>query len=146
MSDEALRRWLDAHVNLERGVGRPAHVARAEAPTLARIQELTGLLGSPQLDVPSVHLTGTNGKTSTARIVAMLLRCAGEKVGAYTSPHLVTLNERLSIDGEPISDPRLDEVLATIRLVEAHLAEPPSWFEILTAAAFYWFKIGRAHV
>lgn len=143
------RAWLDAHVNLERGIGRPAHVARAEAPTLDRMRALLELLGSPQLDVPTVHLTGTNGKTSTARIATALLRSFGLKVGTYTSPNLERINDRMSIvdprdpgrrdADDEVSDARLDDLLETIRRVEPHMAEPPSYFEILTAAALYWF-------
>ncbi|HEY1738764.1 MAG TPA: Mur ligase family protein, partial [Acidimicrobiia bacterium] len=121
-------------MNLERGVGRPAHVARAESPTLARIQQLTTLLGSPQLDVPTVHITGTNGKTSTARLVAGLLRAHGWKVGTYTSPNLERLNDRISIDGIEVDDDTLDWLLHTVERAEPHMTEPPSYFEILTAA------------
>ena len=140
MIDPFFRTWLDAHVNLERGIGRPAHVARAVAPTLDRIIELTTLMGSPQLDVATVHITGTNGKTSTARITAALLRAEGLKVGTYTSPNLERLNDRMTIDGEEIRDEQLDDLLRTIHTVESHLTEPPSYFEILTAAALYWFS------
>ncbi len=135
-----MRAWLDAHMNLERGVGRPAHVARAESPTLDRIQQLTMLLGSPQLDVPAIHITGTNGKTSTARLVASLLRAHGAKVGTYTSPNLERINDRMSIDGVEVDDDTLDELLRTVQRVEPYLAEPPSYFEILTGAALYWFS------
>jgi dihydrofolate synthase/folylpolyglutamate synthase len=138
--DSQIRAWLEAHVNLERGIGRPAHVARAEAPTLERIQELTTLLGSPQLDVPTVHITGTNGKTSTVRMVAELLRAHGSKVGAYTSPNLERINDRMSIDGVEVDDDTFDELLRTVQRAEPHMTEPPSYFEILTAAALYWFS------
>ncbi len=138
--DRSFRDWLDAHVNLERGVGRPANVARAEAPTLARMFELTMLLGSPQLDFACVHLTGTNGKTSTARMTAALLRAEGYKVGTYTSPNLERVNDRMTVDGEEVRDDQLDDLLRTVRLIENHLSQPPSYFEILTAAAFYWFS------
>ncbi len=127
-------------MNLERGVGRPAHVARAEAPTLERIQQLTTLLGSPQLDVPTIHITGTNGKTSTVRLIASLLRSHGSKVGTYTSPNLERINDRMSIDGVDVDDRTLDELLRTVALAEPHMDEPPSYFEILTAAALYWFS------
>ncbi len=140
MGSAFFRSWLDAHVNLERGVGRPAQVARAEAPTLARMIELTTLMGSPQLDVPTVHVTGTNGKTSTSRMIASLLRAEGFKVGTYTSPNLERLNDRMTIDGEDIRDDQLDELLRTVHMVEPHLSEAPSYFEILTAAALYWFS------
>lgn len=140
MIDQEIRSWLTAHVNLERGIGRPAHVARAEAPTLERVRELTTLMGSPQLDFASVHLTGTNGKTSTARMTAALLTAAGHKVGTYTSPNLERINDRMTVDGEDISDERFDELLHVVRMVEPHLTEPPSYFDILTALAFYWFS------
>ena len=140
MIDPFFRNWLDAHVNLERGLGRPAHVTRAVAPTLERIIELTTLMGSPQLDVPTVHVTGTNGKTSTARMTAALLRAEGLKVGTYTSPNLERLNDRMTIDGEEVRDEQLDELFRTIHTVEPHLSELPSYFEILTAAALYWFS------
>jgi dihydrofolate synthase/folylpolyglutamate synthase len=143
------RAWLDSHINLERGLGIPADVARATAPTLDRMRALVELLGSPQLDIAAIHLTGTNGKTSTARITAALLRAFGLKVGTYTSPNLERINDRMSILDPRASDPtvaaaeitdaRLDELLDTIAAIEPHLAERPSYFEILTAAAFYWF-------
>ncbi len=140
MADRALRQWLEAHVNLERGLGRPAHVARVEAPTLERIQELTAMLGSPQVDFDGIHVTGTNGKTSTVRLTAGLLTAAGYKVGTYTSPNLERVNDRMTVAGREVTDEQLDELLRTIRLVEPHLSEAPSYFEILTAAAFYWFS------
>jgi dihydrofolate synthase / folylpolyglutamate synthase len=143
------RAWLEAHINLERGVGVPADVARATAPTLDRMRALIELLGSPQLDIAAIHLTGTNGKTSTARITAALLRAFGLKVGTYTSPNLERINDRMSIldprssdstvASAEVTDARLDQLLDTIARVEPHLAEPPSYFEILTAAALYWF-------
>ncbi len=136
-------------MNLERGVGVPAAQARATAPTLDRMRGVLDLLGSPHLDVPTVHVTGTNGKTSMVRITAALLKSFGLKVGVYTSPNLVRINERMSIldprypDPDPaageISDARLDELLDTVARIEPHLAELPSFFEILTGAALYWF-------
>lgn len=145
----AERAWLEAHINLERGIGIPATVARATTPTLDRMHGLLQLLGSPQLDVAAIHVTGTNGKTSTARILATLLRSFGLKVGTYTSPNLERVNDRMSIldprapdiegAAADIADARLDELLETVRRVEPHLPEPPSYFEILTAAALYWF-------
>src|SRR5207302_8355898 len=130
-----------------RGIGRPAHVARATAPTLDRMRRLTELIGSPQLDFAAIHLTGTNGKTSTARITAGLLRSFGLKVGTYTSPNLERINDRMSILDPRAADPsvasaevtdeQLDQLLDTVARAEAHMPEPPSYFEILTAAAFY---------
>lgn len=134
-----IRGWLDAHVNLERGVGRPATVARQTAPTLARIESMLALLGSPEVEYPIVHLTGTNGKTTTARIVTALLDALGLSVGAYTSPHLERVNERITYQSEPIGDDDLDELLRIVALVEPSMPEPPSYFEILTGAAYRWF-------
>ena len=73
---------------------------------LDRIESLLDLLGSPQRAYPSIHLTGTNGKTSTARMIDSLLRALGLRTGRYTSPHLETVRERISLDGEPVSEER----------------------------------------
>ena len=135
---EALR-WLDAHVNLE-SLGVPAGMSRrATHPTLERMEALATLLGSPQLEYPVVHVTGTNGKTSTARIATALLVEQGLSVGAYTSPHLERVNERITWNGEPIDDEALGDTLTTIEQVEPYLPAPPSYFEILTGAAVRYF-------
>jgi len=134
-----LRQWLANHVNLEAGVGRPASARRASAPTLDRIAALLELLGSPQLEYPVVHLTGTNGKTTTTRMISSLLGALGLSVGQYTSPNLERINERLMWNDAPIGDDDLDDLLRIVALVEPSLPEPPSYFEILTAAAMRWF-------
>ena len=138
MTDFDGRTWLDAHVNLESGIGAPAGRERG-APTLERISVLMRYLGSPEHEFPVIHLTGTNGKTSTARIITRLLVALGLKVGSYTSPHLEDVNERLSIDSEPVSDADLDELLYAVSLVESSVDVHPSFFEVLTAAAYRWF-------
>jgi dihydrofolate synthase/folylpolyglutamate synthase len=137
--DQDARAWLDGHYNLETGVGWPATDRRVTGPTRERIEALSRYLGSPQLEYPAVHLTGTNGKTSTARMVAQLLDAVGLAVGSYTSPHLERVNERISYRGEPIADDDLDVLLGTLALVERELDIQPSYFEVLTAAAFRWF-------
>ncbi len=144
MDPNQARSWLDAHVNLETGVGVPAGPSRrAIAPTLDRIAALVELLGSPQLSYPVVHVTGTNGKTSVARMTASLLAATGLSVASFTSPHLRAVNERISWNGEPIPDAELDALLALVAELEPALAERgldrPSWFEILTAVALTWF-------
>src|SRR5262249_14178398 len=97
-------RWLDAHVNLE-SLGVPAgRDRRTTQPTLARMEALAALLGSPQLEYGVMHLTGTNGKTSVARIASALLVEAGVSTGIYTSPHLERVNERMGWDGAAIDD------------------------------------------
>lgn len=112
-------------------------------PDLARIRELLDLLGQPQRAYPSVHITGTNGKTSTARMIEALLRAAGLRTGRYTSPHLVSPTERISLDGEPITEEHLVAVLAEIdpyvKMVDSHHDERVTFFELLTAAAFSAF-------
>jgi dihydrofolate synthase / folylpolyglutamate synthase len=127
--------WLDDHVNLE-----AIETGRADAtPTLDRIRRLTELMGDPQQTYPVLHLTGTNGKGSTARMLTSLLVASGLKVGTYTSPHLERINERLAADGEPIADPELAEELEAVAALEGLLDRRPTWFEIVTAAAFRWF-------
>lgn len=134
------RAWLDAHVNLETGVGVPARGgAGKRLLAVERERPLLDLLGSPQGEYPVIHLTGTNGKTSAARMTAALLEAAGLSVGAYTSPHLSRVNERIVWNGEPVPDDVLDELLVAVAAVEDLLPDAPSYFEILTAAALRWF-------
>jgi len=132
------RAFLNSLVNMESGVGVPAG-SRRGAPTLERIRALLTYLGSPETQFPAIHLTGTNGKTSTARIMTQLLTHMGFSVGSFTSPHLERVNERIMYQGEPISDHDLDEVLAAVALVEEQVQVNPSFFDVLTAAAFRWF-------
>jgi dihydrofolate synthase/folylpolyglutamate synthase len=108
-------------------------------PDPSRMARLMHLLGDPQQAMPIVHITGTNGKTSTTRAVAQLMAAKGLSVGTFTSPHLERINERMTANGEPISDAELVEVLTGVAAVEAMLGERPTWFEILTAAAYRWF-------
>jgi dihydrofolate synthase/folylpolyglutamate synthase len=134
------RAWLDAHVNLETGVGVPARGGVGKRLlAVERERPLLDLLGSPQGEYPVIHLTGTNGKTSVARMTAALLEAAGLSVGAYTSPHLARVNERIVWNGEPVPDDVLDELLVAVAAVEDLLPDAPSYFEILTAAALRWF-------
>ena len=139
--------WLDGHVNLETGVGFTAPPTRERgAPTLDRIRELTTLLGTPQAEFSTVHLTGTNGKTSTARMAATLLEATGRSVGLATSPHLEHVRERVVWNGDPIDDASLARVLTQIEVTEEFLAELPSYFEIMVAAAFTFFADVAVHV
>ncbi|HEY6480258.1 MAG TPA: dihydrofolate synthase, partial [Streptosporangiaceae bacterium] len=79
---------------------RPEH---SIDPTLDRMRALVDLLGDPQKAYPVIHLTGTNGKTSTARMTERLLRARGLRTGLFTSPHLTSIRERICVDGEPLS-------------------------------------------
>jgi dihydrofolate synthase / folylpolyglutamate synthase len=112
-------------------------------PTLDRIQALLDLLGDPQAASPVVHITGTNGKTSTARMVDALLATTGLRTGRFISPHLQVVTERISLDGAPISQERYVEayrdVAPYVSLVDAAQPNPLSKFEVLVAMAFAAF-------
>jgi dihydrofolate synthase/folylpolyglutamate synthase len=112
-------------------------------PTLDRIRDLTDILGSPQRAYPVIHITGTNGKSSTARMIDALLRERGLRVGMYTSPELHTMRERISVDGEPVSEERFaelyDDLLPFAELIDAKHEVKVSFFEMLTAMAFAAF-------
>lgn len=136
--------WLDAHVNLE-SLGVPKG-RRVDHPTLDRMEALCTLLGSPQIEYPVIHLTGTNGKTSVARMATELLVAQGFSVGACTSPHLERINERITWNNEPIDDETFADLLVHIATVEPHLPAVPSYFEIVVAAAFRWFADVAADV
>ncbi|MFV2115383.1 bifunctional folylpolyglutamate synthase/dihydrofolate synthase [Micromonospora sp. LOL_025] len=110
---------------------------------LDKIESLLDLLGSPQRAYPSIHLTGTNGKTSTARMIDSLLRAFGLHTGRYTSPHLESVRERISLDGEPVDEGRFvatyREIEPLARLVDERSAEPLTYFDMTTALAFATF-------
>ncbi|MFI6291622.1 bifunctional folylpolyglutamate synthase/dihydrofolate synthase [Nonomuraea sp. NPDC050790] len=111
-------------------------------PTLDRIAALLDLLGSPQRAYPVVHIAGTNGKTSTARMVEALLRERNLRVGRFTSPHLVSMRERICVDGVPLSEERFAEVYEEIApYVELNdtTGRRIQFFELLTAMAFAAF-------
>ncbi len=127
--------WLDGHVNFEMlpgGIRRP--------PSLDRMAALCRVLGNPESSFPVVHVTGTNGKGSTVRMASALLAAHGLAIGTYTSPHVHRLNERLAYDGQPISDLELAEILEALMDLESLLPERPTWFELVTAAAFRFFS------
>jgi len=135
--------WLDRHINLEaieRGVA-----GRAAEPTLERIAALTAAMGDPERSFPCIHITGTNGKTSTARLCTALVMAQGLSVGTYTSPHLVSLNERIAWNGKPIGDDELFDVLSPLGALEEFIRAEnpgmlaPTWFELMTAAAYRFF-------
>ena len=135
MDYEQALAFLDDHTNLEAMVAG----TRAAAPTLDRIAALVDVMGEPHKQYPVIHITGTNGKTTSARIVTQLLMTKGLKVGTYTSPDLHRINERLAIDDEPITDEAFAEEISALAAFETMLDERPSRFDLLTAAAFRWF-------
>src|SRR5680860_1548153 len=108
-------------------------------PRLEPVRAVCELLGDPQHAYPVVHLTGTNGKTSTARIIERLLREHNLRTGRLTSPHLHTVTERIALDGVPMPDAAFadvfEEVAPLVAMVDGRLAgrgEPPlTYFEVL---------------
>lgn len=112
-------------------------------PTLDRIAAFTELLGDPQRAYQVVHLTGTNGKTSTSRMVDTLLRALDLRTGRFTSPHVEKMSERISIDGEPLSDEAFvrafNDVAAFTHLVDADQPHPLSFFETVVGMAYAAF-------
>jgi dihydrofolate synthase/folylpolyglutamate synthase len=112
-------------------------------PSLDRIAALCDLLGQPQRAFPVVHLTGTNGKTSTSRMIDALLSGLGLRTGRFTSPHLERMTERIALDGEEISRDRFvevyDEVAPYAAVVDRSGQHPLSFFEVVTAMAFAAF-------
>jgi len=129
--------WLDRHVNLE--AIESGRAGRMGLPTLERISALVGALGDPQRTYPIVHLTGTNGKGSTTRMISAILQACGLSVGTYSSPHLEAINERLQFNGVDISDEAFVSVLGTVAEVERFLGMRATWFELVTAAAYAFF-------
>ena len=130
--DHALA-WLDQRVNRE-AVSAPDAAFKLEG-----VRELMGVMADPQRQYPVLHLTGTNGKTSTARMLTALLQAKGLSVGTFTSPHLERVNERMTWNGEPISDGAFAEVVSALAELEPLLQHRPTWFELVTAAALRWF-------
>ena len=127
--------------------GRINYEVRAAAPgdfKLERMQALLHLLGDPHLRLPLVHITGTKGKGSTAAMIASILRCAGLRVGLFTSPHLTHVEERIQIDGVPIARAELAALMAevaaaTCELEADRLLPKITFFEIGTALGFLYF-------
>ena len=112
-------------------------------PSLARISALVDLLGAPHRAFPVVQVTGTNGKTTTARMIDELLRGFGLRVGRFTSPHLESVRERIVLDGEPISAERFvevyDDIAPYVQMVDAAGEVPMSFFEVVVAMAYAAF-------
>lgn len=125
--------WLDRHINLEATAGR------IEGLSLERMRRLVEVLGDPQTAYPVIHVTGTNGKGSTARMITGLLAEAGLSVGTYASPHLQRINERIARNGEPIDDDELAALFADLERLEPVVGAENSYFELVTAAALRWF-------
>jgi dihydrofolate synthase/folylpolyglutamate synthase len=125
--------YLDEHASYEK-------TGRVEEPSTSTIQRILAVLGDPQFDFRVIHVTGTNGKGSTSQIITRLLMAHGLKVGTYSSPHLENIRERIQGDGEPIDEIDFADSVAAVANAEGVAAVRPSYFEIMTAAAFRWFS------
>ncbi len=122
--------WLDGHI----GAGIK--------PGLDRITGLMDILGNPQVGYPTMHVAGTNGKTSVVRMISSILTAHGLKVGSTVSPHLRAVNERLQVDLEPASDELFVEAVDDLRPfagIYASSQQSPSYFELTTALALSYF-------
>ncbi len=130
-------REAEAHLN---ALGVDA--MKSMAPSLHRIEAVLEALDQPQRRVPSIHVTGTNGKTSVAKIASSLLAAAGLSVGTYTSPHLQSMTERIALNGKPIDETTFGETFDHLHpflvTVEDRLGERLSYFEVMTAMFFLW--------
>ena len=125
-------RYLDEHSNYER-------TGRIDSPSTQNIEKLLDAIANPQHSYRSIHITGTNGKGSTAQIITKLLISHGLRVGTYSSPHINRINDRICINGEPIDDDEFGLQIGAISDLEIIAGVRPSFFEIMTAAMFRWF-------
>ncbi len=116
-------------------------------PGLGRIKKLLESLGNPQDKAPGTIVGGTNGKGSAAAAISSVLRAAGLRTGAYTSPHLIRVTERIKLNGREIDSRELaDLILRVKKAAEKTLNGDPSYFEVLTAAAFVYFAESGADI
>ncbi len=130
-------RWLLGHVDHER-----LRIVQYNDRTfnLGRMRTLLSLLGDPHKQLKCVQIAGTKGKGSTCAMLSSMLQACGYTVGLYTSPHLVDLRERITVNGEMIGYPDVTEIFSLIEAVEDKFGDHlPSYFEILTAAALKYF-------
>ena len=130
-------RFADAVAEL--GLRQPEHLPK---PDLDRMRALATLLAEPQLTYPTIHVTGTNGKTTTARLASAVACAHGLTTGLFTSPHLDSVTERLQVCGEPMAEETFGEefehLLAYVRTVDEQVGRV-TYFEALTALAYLWF-------
>jgi dihydrofolate synthase / folylpolyglutamate synthase len=127
--------WLESHVDYERVAPN-----RREIPTLQPIRDTLAMLADPQHDYPTIHITGTNGKGTTTTVTSALLSATGLRVGAFTSPDLHAVNERIAVNSEPIDDEEFIGLLQRLADVESVSGIALTRFELLTAAAFLHFS------
>ena len=115
-------------------------------PGLARTRALLAALGDPHKQLRFVHVAGTNGKGSTAAMLDSCLRCAGYKVGLFTSPYIIRFNERVQVNGAPIPDGDLVRLVEQVRPAAAAMADVPTEFELITALGMLYFAQQRCDI
>lgn len=127
VENELLARWPETRID----------------PSLDRIAALADILGSPQLSYPTIHIAGTNGKTTTTRLIDSLLFELGLRTGRFTSPHLQSILERVSINGSPISEglfiKAYEDIYPYLGMIDEKMTNPISFFEAITALSFVAF-------
>ncbi len=116
-----------------------SHSWQASRLGLHRMQELMQKLQNPHKKLQFVHIAGTNGKSSTSAMLASVLQAAGYKTGLFTSPFVQYFNERMQINGSPISNNELAEITAAVRLQADKMEDHPTEFELVTAVGLLWF-------
>jgi len=107
---------------------------------LDRVRELLSAIGNPESSLKFIHVAGTNGKGSICEITARILESEGYKTGFFISPYIHRFNERIQINHKPIADSELAELIGMMKPVAKSMIEPPSEFELITAAAFWYFR------
>lgn len=135
--DDAIE-YVEGHIDYSSWAARSGRTGDLKL-SLDRMRRFVALLGDPQASLPIIHVTGTNGKGSTSRMITRLLMAEGLRVGTYSSPHLACYNERFRIDDVDIDDSMLARQLTVASVAEAELGERLMPFEVLTGAAFMWF-------
>ncbi len=127
VENELLARWPETRID----------------PSLDRIAALADILGSPQLSYPTIHIAGTNGKTTTTRLIDSLLFELGLRTGRFTSPHLQSILERVAINGSPISEglfiKAYEDIYPYLGMIDEKMPHPISFFEAITALSFVAF-------
>lgn len=119
---------------------------KGSIPGLSRTRELLSRIGNPQDKLRFIHIAGTNGKGSTAAMLASVLRAAGYCTGLYTSPYINCFNERMQVNGEMISDAELAQITEFIRPHAEAMEDHPTEFELVTAIAMEYFARHHCHI
>ena len=133
MNFEEVLQFLSSHIN------RSITKEKIDDTALDNMRLLAQAIGSPQMDFPCIHITGTNGKGSTSAVISKILSSMGLNVGTYCSPHVSSITERIQLNTEPISEDEFAEVVSHLKLATSMLKITPSWFELMTAAALSCF-------